>query len=44
MLPWRTRRVVPSVMDQVDRNLLDRVRRADDDVKRMAAAHDRTDQ
>ena len=38
VLPWRARRIVPSVTDEGELEALDHVRRADESLKRMAAA------
>ena len=38
ILPWRTRRILPSVTDEGELEAFDHVRRADESLKRMAAA------
>ena len=38
LLPWRARRVLPSLTNETELEALDHVRRADDSLKRMAAA------
>jgi hypothetical protein len=36
ILPWRARRVLPSLTDQTELSALDQVRRADESLRRMA--------
>ena len=43
ILPWRARRLLPSVIDQADGGTLDQVREADENVRRMAGAYTRRD-
>ena len=38
VLPWRARRILPSVTDEGELKALDHVRQADESLKRMAAA------
>jgi hypothetical protein len=39
IVPWRARRVLPSVIEQADGSALDRVRHADENVRRMIDAY-----
>lgn len=41
ILPWRARRLLPSVIDQVDGTTIDQVRQADENVRRMVDAYER---
>lgn len=43
ILPWRARRLLPSVIDQADSGTLDQVREAEENVRRMAGAYIRRD-
>jgi hypothetical protein len=41
ILPWHTRRLLPSVIEQADSNTLDRVRHADENLRRTIDAYNR---
>jgi len=43
VLPWRVRRLLPSVIAQADNTTLEEVRKADDRVKRMGDAYKKQD-
>jgi hypothetical protein len=43
ILPWRARRLLPSVMDQVDGTIVDQVQQADERVRRMVDVYKRQD-
>lgn len=41
IVPWRARRMLPSIIEQADGHTLDHVRHADESLKRMLEAYSR---